>query len=495
MYSNPNPFRALCSASPVIQGLLVFAVALTAQIVFALLYEIPVPGIHDEFSYLLGADTFASGRLTNPTHPMHAHFESYHIFHTPTYQSKYPPGQAAFLALGQVISGEPILGVWISFALACAALTWMLRPLFSSGWCVIGGLLPLLNTHVFKGWGQTYWGGNVAWFGAALFIGGWLRLKQGRSMRTNFAIILGLFVLGNSRPFEGVLLTIGMLILTAWHLRKTSWRDQLPTLIRATIPLCVGGGVLLTWTLFYNHTLTGNAFRFPHTHFGLVQPTIPAIAWRSNPVPRLTSLHWAYYFFVYWWPFPFAVMALAPKNRRQGLAPMVLVLLALTTIVIVFTAGHPHYLAPVFPLIILWMVYGLSQIPKWFPRFGEILVCGVVMFQVLAWVLPFSKLIRSGPPETWAHQRNNLLQRLKAYEDVKFLVLVTVAPGWFGHHEVVYNPADIDQAPVLFARDLGETENQKLTQYFSDRVVIPLRVGFPDEEEIPSPESLSSDEN
>src|SRR5437879_6185972 len=107
------------------QGLAVAVVGVTAlllRLAILPICPIPLPFVPDDFSFLLASDTFASGRLTNPTPAMWVHFETMHITMKPTYMSMYFPAQGLILAASKVLTGHPWYGVLVMTALMCSAL-------------------------------------------------------------------------------------------------------------------------------------------------------------------------------------------------------------------------------------------------------------------------------------------------------------------------------------------------------------------------------------
>ncbi len=227
----------LCGRLARRRGLSVFLVGVIACIVrltILPLSPIPQPFVHDEFSFLLAADTFASGRLTNETHPMWKHFESFHITHIPTYMSMYFPGQGMVLAVGKLLLGHPWYGVWLSAGLMCSAICWMLQGWLPPGWALFGGMLAILRLALFTYWGNSYYGGAVAAIGGALVLGAFVRIRRSVRVRDGLLMTLGAIILVNSRPVEGFAVCIPVAVGLLWWAAK---KADLPAsiLIRRTI--------------------------------------------------------------------------------------------------------------------------------------------------------------------------------------------------------------------------------------------------------------------
>ena len=246
----------------------------------------PQPAVHDEFSYLLAADTFAHGRLTNPAHPMWVHFETFHVIQQPTYASKYLPAQGLVLALGQVLTGQPAVGLWISMGLACAGLCWMLQAWLPPRWALLGGLLAAVQPEIQKAWGHSYWGGAVAMLGGVLVYGAVRRLVRQPRVGSALALAVGLAILANSRPYEGFVISLpaGFVLLFG---RTGKDRPPLRTLLsRVVLPIVAVLAATVGAMSYYNFRVTGNPLRLAYQVHEATYAVVPLFLFQKlSPMP------------------------------------------------------------------------------------------------------------------------------------------------------------------------------------------------------------------
>jgi hypothetical protein len=365
-----------------------------AAIVFraALLSFLPVPQpkVHDEFSYLLAADTFAHGRLANPPHPLWIFFDTFHVIQHPTYASMYPPGQGFLLAVGQLF-GHPWIGVLLSVAAMCMAFTWMLQAWVPPEWALLGGILVWTRIGVFSYWVNSYWGGAVAATGAALVLGAWPRIREPETIRDAILLGLGAGILAVSRPLEGGIFFLPVAAFVTWwafRCKDASRRASIRKHVLApagAIFVCVIGFVA-----YYNWRLTGNPAVFPHfledrmitTAIFLWQHDKPPIAYANpqfadfyhNFLPSLYEASWPAAVGQFWykstefWEFflgpalsiPFLALPWLLREGRNRLLFVQLVLSALGLWIVVYS--HVHYAAPLMATVFVLMLQCMRRL-------------------------------------------------------------------------------------------------------------------------------------
>jgi hypothetical protein len=474
----------------------------------------PEPRTHDEFAYIFGGETLAEGRLATPTHPMWRFLETFYINMQPTYASKYPPAQSAFLALGIRLIGHPWYGVLISVALMCGCICWMLQGWLPPKYALLGGLFAILQFGVTHYWMDSYWGGAVAAMGGALVFGALPRLARHGKASGACAAAAGIAILANSRPFEGlVLVFLTSAALLRWtHRRFGVWFRPGVVLPFAAILLSTAGAMA-----YYNFKVTGSPTALPYSVneqryaeaplFWIMPPYAPEHreyrdasmrdlweAWRGyytrargNPIfvvfrlyESIQGLLGAGAGLTLLFLFVCAIPLVGVPRLRLAIGVLVLFLSAIC----VDSFVQAHYLAPALGAFFVVAMFGLRLLRCYRlsgRSIGRTLLASVVALAGVLFFFDSGMSIYSRAHESITGAvafRRQVAARLGS-EPGEHLVLVSYAANHNFLEEILYNSPDIDAQKIVWAFDFGRDAERPLLDYYRGRKVWLVRPDGP----------------
>lgn len=124
---------------------------------------------------------------------------------------------------------------------------------------------------------------------------------------------------------------------------------------------------------------------------------------------------------------------------------------------------EPHYLAALTCLFVLVSIVGLQRLSAWNGDAARLIVFLCFAHFAFWYAKSFTDPLKTDPRSIVRQQLIPLSGRQ--------LVFVRYWPQHIFQNEWVYNDAGLDRARVVWARDLGPSENQKLVHYYPDRTV------------------------
>ncbi len=479
-------------------------------------HPVPFPRIYDEFGHLFVADTLRHFRLANPAHPLHQFFETFFVLQEPTYSSIYPLGQGLFLALGWMLFGLPWAGVVLSAAAFCALCYWMLLGWTTRPWALVGGLIAVIEFGPLNEWMNSYWGGAVSAIAGCLVFGALPRLRDKARLRDAALLGAGLGLQLLTRPYESILLVLSValyFVLLVFH-ERSLWRKLAklaPAVLLASLPA-------IALTLVQNKQVTGSWRTLPYfvSQYQYGVPTTLTI--QANPVPHapltreqeldykaqrsfhgegldtvgkfLLRLEYRirFYRFFFLPPLYLAAAIFLVSIRKWTFLWIAIALAMFALGSNLFPYFYPRYIAAVTCLFVLISVTGLRKLADLQVRArpaGRYAAAVILLVCVASFCLWYGAHLFENHDvsaeieqyETWDVINHSdpgsriLVNQELARSPGKQLVFVRYWPNHIFQDEWVYNAADIDSAQIVWARDLGASENEELQRYYPGRTV------------------------
>ena len=185
---------------------------------------VPIAKVHDENSYLLQAQIFASGRWTAPSPPIPEFFEQPHVLVVPRLASKYPPGHALLLSLGALVGFPPLVPLLLTGI--SAALTFGLAMRSFNPWVGLLTWLIWITAPIVLRFQPSYFSELTT---SVMVLGSWWLLLEWRETRRRRWLLLLALAVGwgaITRPLTmlAVAVPIGVVVLRD-VIRMRLWRD------------------------------------------------------------------------------------------------------------------------------------------------------------------------------------------------------------------------------------------------------------------------------
>lgn len=251
-----------CSACIGFQSVTVADGVVTVEEAFV---DLP-PAYHDEYSYLLQAQTFSEGRLSWPAVPVRPDlFHQYHVLNERRTASRYFPWTGAWIALF-LRTGRPVVGHWLAGALAAVffflSATRILRPKAA----LVAGVLIAVSPGLAV-FSNLLLAHHPTMLALSLFLWAMLNLLKTASVSWSLVAGIGLSLAMLGRPMTAAAFGLPWGLVFAWRLLRAPgdvWARKRHLLILAmAIPLAAGFTLLAA----LNHDVTGSYTRTAYQEY------------------------------------------------------------------------------------------------------------------------------------------------------------------------------------------------------------------------------------